>query len=98
MECEELINKLFSLLPFKTGDKIWIDNYPDNCKHPAIVERIIIEEKTISVEWVSYDYGIDCTEVWDDGLADISEIHWGEEMNKLIQEEIKSVDESYLDN
>ena len=98
MECEELINKLFSLLPFKTGDKIWIDNYPDNCKHPAIVERIIIEEKTISVEWVSYDYGIDCTEVWDDGLADISETHWGEEMNKLIQEEIKSVDESYLDS
>ena len=98
MECEELINKLLSLLPFKTGDKIWIDNYPDNCKHPAIVERIIIEEKTISVEWVSYDYGIDCTEVWDDGLADISEIHWGEEMNKLIQEEIKSVDESYLDS
>ena len=98
MECEELINKLLSLLPFKTGDKIWIDNYPDNCKHPAIVERIIIEEKTISVEWVSYDYGIDCTEVWDDGLADISETHWGEEMNKLIQEEIKSVDESYLDS
>ena len=98
MECEELINKLFSLLPFKTGDKIWIDNYPDNCRHPAIVERIIIEEKTLSVEWVSYDYGIDCTEVWDDGLADISEIHWGEEMNKLIQEEIKSVDESYLDS
>ena len=98
MECEELINKLFSLLPFKTGDKIWIDNYPDNCRHPAIVERIIIEEKTISVEWISYDYGIDCTEVWDDGLADISEIHWGEEMNKLIQEEIKSVDESYLDS
>ena len=98
MECEELINKLFSLLPFKTGDKIWIDNYPDNCRHPAIVEKIIIEEKTISVEWVSYDYGIDCTEVWDDGLADISEIHWGEEMNKLIQEEIKSMDESYLDS
>ena len=98
MECEELINKLFSLLPFKTGDKIWIDNYPDNCRHPAIVERIIIDGKTISVEWVSYDYGIDCTEVWDDGLADISEIHWGEEMNKLIQEEIKSVDESYLDS
>lgn len=98
MECEELINKLFSLLPFKTGDKIWIDNYPDNCSHPAIVERIIIEGKTISVEWVSYDYGIDCTEVWDDGLADISEIYWGEEMNKLIQEEIKSVDESYLDS
>lgn len=98
MECEELINKLFSLLPFKVGDKIWIDNYPDNCRHPAIVERIIIEEKTISVEWVSYDYGIDCTEVWDDGLADISEIHWGEEMNKLIQEEIKSMDESYLDS
>ena len=98
MECEELINKLFSLLPFKTGDKIWIDNYPDNCRHPAIVEKIIIEEKTLSVEWVSYDYGIDCTEVWDDGLADISEIHWGEEMNKLIQEEIKYVDESYLDS
>lgn len=98
MECEELINKLLSLLPFKRGDKIWIDNYPDNCRHPAIVERIIIEEKTLSVEWVSYDYGIDCTEVWDEGLADISEIHWGEEMNKLIQEEIKSMDESYLDS
>ena len=50
MECEELINKLFSLLPFKVGDKIWIDNYPDNCSHPAIVEKIIIEEKTLSVE------------------------------------------------
>ena len=94
MECEELISELLSLLPFKVGDKIWIDNYPDNCSHPAIVEKIIIEEKTLSVEWVSYDYGIDCTEVWDDGLADISEIHWGEEMKNIIEEEEKYYDMS----
>lgn len=87
MECEQLINKLLSLLPFKVGDRVWVDNYSDNCRHPAIVERIIIEEKTILVEWVSYDRGFECTEVWDDGLEDISQIHWGEEMNKLIEKE-----------
>ena len=46
---------------------------------------------------MSYDEGYECTEVWDDGLSDISEIHWGEEMNKLIEGEIKLIDESYLD-
>ena len=95
---EELIDKIRSAIPFGVGDYIWVDGYSDNLMHPAIVDRIIIEDKTILIEWVSYDYGIDCTEVWDDGLADISEIHWGEEMNKLIQEEIKSMDESYLDS
>lgn len=97
MECEKIIEKVLSLLPFKVGDRIWVDNYSDNCTHPAIVEKIVIEEKTISVEWVSYDEGYECTEVWDDGLSDISEIHWGEEMNKLIEGEIKLIDESYLD-
>ena len=91
---EELIDKIRSAIPFGVGDYIWVDGYSDNLMHPAIVERIIIEEKTLSVEWVSYDYGIDCTEVWDDGLADISEIHWGEEMKNIIEEEEKYYDMS----
>ena len=94
MEYEELISELFSLLPFKTGDYIWVDGYSDNLMHPAIVDRIIIEDKTILIEWVSYDVGFECTEVWDDGLADISEIHWGEEMKNIIEEEEKYYDMS----
>ena len=89
MECEQLINKLLSLLSFKIGDVIWVDGYSDNLIHPAIVDRIIIEDKTILIEWVSYDRGFECTEVWDDGLADISEIHWGQEMKNIIAEEEK---------
>ena len=32
--------------------------------------------------------------VWDDGLADISEIHWEEEMKNIIEEEEKYYDMS----
>ena len=46
------------------------------------------------VHWVSYDVGFECTEVWDDGLADISEIHWGEEMKNIIEDEEKYYDMS----
>lgn len=48
--------------------------------HPAIVDRIIIEDKTILIE--------------DDGLADISEIHWGEEIKNIIEDEEKYYDMS----
>ena len=34
------------------------------------------------------------TVVWDDGLADISEIHWGEEMKNIIEDEEKYYDMS----
>ena len=40
-------------------------------------------------QWV-----VHCTEVWDDGLADISEIHWGEEMKNIIEDEEKYYDMS----
>ena len=32
--------------------------------------------------------------MWDDGLADISEIHWGEEMKNIIEDEEKYYDMS----
>lgn len=92
MKIEELINKIRSSIPFEVGDRIWVDGYSDNLVHPAIVEEIIIGEKSISIEWVSYDKGFEYTEVWDDGLADISEIHWGEEMTNIIKEEEKYYD------
>ncbi len=41
---------------------------------------------------MSYDEGFECTEVWDDGLADISKIHWGEKMTNIIKEEKKYYD------
>lgn len=94
MGTEELIDKIRSAIPFEVGDCIWVDGYLDNLMHPAIVDRIIIEDKTILIEWVSYDVGFECTEVWDDGLADISEIHWGEEMKNIIEEEEKYYDMS----
>lgn len=71
-----------------------MDGYSDNLMHPAIVDRIIVEDKIILIEWVYYDVGFECTEVWDDGLADISEIHWGEEMKNIIEEEEKYYDMS----
>lgn len=83
MKIEKLINKIRSSIPFKVGDHIWVDGYSDNLIHPAIVEEIIIGEKSISIEWVSYD---------NDGLADISEIHWGEELTNIIKEEEKYYD------
>lgn len=94
MKTEELINKIRSAIPFGVGDHIWIYGYSDNLIYPAIVEEIIIEEKSVLVSWVSYDVGVDCTEVWDEGLADISEIHWGEEMKNIIEEEEKYYDMS----
>ena len=94
MGTEELIDKIRSAIPFSVGDYIWVDGYSDNLIHPAIIAKIIIEYKTILIEWVSYDVGFECTEVWDDGLADISEIHWGEEMKNIIEEEEKYYDMS----
>ena len=94
MGTEKLIDKIRSAIPFGVGDTIWADGYSDSLFYPAIVEEIIIGEKSILVNWVSYDYGIDCTEVWDDGLADISEIHWGEEMKNIIEDEEKYYDMS----
>jgi hypothetical protein len=92
MRTEELIDKICSSIPFGVGDHIWVNGYSDNLIHPAIVDRIIIEDKTILIDWVSYDVGYECTEVWDDGLADISEIHWGEEMKNIIEEEERYYD------
>lgn len=94
MGTEELIDKIRSAIPFEVGDCIWVDRYSDNLTHPAIVDRIIIEDKTILIKWVSYDVGFECTEVWADGLADISKIHWGEEMKNIIEDEEKYYDMS----
>ena len=94
MGTEKLIDKIRSAIPFGVGDYIWVDGYSDNLTHPAIVDRIIVEDKTILIEWVSYDVGFECTEVWAEGLADISEIHWGEEMKNIIEEEEKYYDMS----
>lgn len=94
MGTEKLIDKIRSAIPFGVGDYICVNGYSDNLTHPAIVDRIIIEDKTILIEWISYDVGFEGTEVWDDGLADISEIHWGEEMKNIIEEEEKYYDMS----
>ena len=50
MGTEELIDKIRSAIPFSVGDYIWVDGYSDNLIHPAIVDRIIIEDKTILIE------------------------------------------------
>lgn len=50
MGTEKLIDKIRSAIPFEVGDCIWVDGYSDNLMHPAIVDRIIIDDKTILIE------------------------------------------------
>lgn len=52
-------------LPCKVGDVVYfpIYDYHDS----AIIETIRIEENGVFYDWVQYEVGVDCTEVWDNG-------------------------------
>ena len=52
-------------LPCKVGDIVYfpIYDYHDS----AIIETIRIEENGVFFDWVQYEVGVDCTEVWDNG-------------------------------
>ena len=73
---EKIINKLAEYedaeeqglllrLPCKVGDVVYftIYDYHDS----AIIETIRIEENGVFYDWVQYEVGVDCTEVWDNG-------------------------------
>lgn len=52
-------------LPCKVGDVVYfpIYDYHDS----AIIETIRIEENGVFYDWIQYEVGVDCTEVWDNG-------------------------------
>ena len=52
-------------LPCKVGDTVYfpIYDYHDS----AIIETIRNEENGVFFDWVQYEVGVDCTEVWDNG-------------------------------
>ena len=60
------------VLPCKVGDVVYfpIFDYHDS----AIITGITINESGICFEWAQYEYGVDITELWDDGYFDYDDI------------------------
>ena len=50
-------------LAFAPGDECWVRGQYRTCS----IESITLDEQGITYNWVNYDIGVDCTEVWDDG-------------------------------
>lgn len=50
-------------LQYMPGDECWVRGQFRIC----FIESIILDEQGITYNWCNYDYGVDCTEVWDDG-------------------------------
>lgn len=50
-------------LQYMPGDECWVRGQSRIC----FIESITLDEQGITYNWCNYDYGIDCTEVWDDG-------------------------------
>ena len=60
------------VLPCKVGDTVYFSEY--GRYDSAIIEKITVDETGICFEWVQYEYGVDITEVWDDGYFDYDDI------------------------
>lgn len=50
-------------LTYGPGDECWVRGQNRAC----YIESVMLEEQGITYNWVNYDFGVDCTEVWDDG-------------------------------
>ena len=50
-------------LKYMPGDECYVRGQDRTC----YIESINITEQGIMYIWCNYDYGVDCTEVWDDG-------------------------------
>ena len=50
-------------LKYLPGDECWVRGQFRTC----YIESITLDEQGVTYNWVNYDYGVDCTEVWDDG-------------------------------
>ena len=58
--------------PCKVGQTV----YPLNAdpRFKAFIERIETNANGLQFEWVQYDVGVDCTEIWDAEIFDIEDI------------------------
>ena len=48
---------------YMPGDECFVRGQDRTC----YIESINITEQGVTYFWCNYDYGVDCTEVWDDG-------------------------------
>lgn len=58
--------------PCKVGDIVYFAN--ESYHDSAEIDGIHIDENGISFTWAQYDFGVDITELWDDGEFNIDEI------------------------
>lgn len=71
--CKFFKNKAnFVELPCKVGDDVYFAN--ESYHKSAEIDGIHIDEQGIMFTWVQYDFGVDITELWDEGEFDIDEI------------------------
>lgn len=59
-------------LPCKVGDAVYFPKY--DYHDSAIITQIEIDKQGIIFYWAQYEYGVDVTELWDDGYFSIDEI------------------------
>ena len=57
-------------LKYLPGDEVYIRGQD----RTYYIESIHITERGIMYCWCNYDYGVDCTEVWDDGYFEPEDI------------------------
>ena len=77
-------------LKYMPGDECWIRGQSRAC----YIDEITITEYGIGYNWVNYDYGVDVTEVWDDGYFEVDDIGKTvfdslEELQKAFPEDFK---------
>lgn len=63
---------LLKMFPCKVGDVVYFPKY--DYHDSAIITQIEIDKEGITFYWVQYEYGVDITELWDDGCFSIDEI------------------------
>lgn len=57
-------------LKYTPGDECYVRGEDRTC----YIESVSITEQGISYIWCNYDYGVDCTEVWNDGYFTTDDI------------------------
>jgi hypothetical protein len=84
-------------LKYMPGDACWVRGQYRAC----YIENIVLDEQGVTYNWVNYDYGVDVTEVWDDGYFTTDDIGTSvfdslEELEKAFPEDFAFGDEYEL--